>query len=167
MVGCRYASLLALLKYRFKSCLNKRTGHKREIMIRKLLYIILITAGGKTWTLAQATNFVEQNAAWHSADTVPHPLVRYDQKTPPILTLPEAYVLALRGLGTETNQYYCVSATCLAPVPNGSNIGLHGEQGWTFVFSNTNGSQRQALVYFDRATLIEPPPPTNGPGQLF
>jgi hypothetical protein len=86
-----------------------------------------------------------------------------DGKIPPPLNLGAAYDKAVQKLGTDTNQFHCVSATCLqwltrhgsSEDPTGTTVG------WTFVFLDTKGVQKNVCVYFDKAstTLIEDPNP--------
>jgi hypothetical protein len=80
----------------------------------------------------------------------------YDGKTPPLLKIDEAYTKVLSALGSETNQYYCVSTTCMEQVPRSDVLGAF-DKGWKFEFSNTNGVHERVLVYFDGATRIESP----------
>ena len=80
---------------------------------------------------------------------------KYDPKNRPTLVLPDAYSLALGALGNETNQFYCISASCLNRLENFGGGVLHQMQlGWTFEFSSTNGTQRHVLVYFDKSTAV-------------
>src|ERR1035438_9405963 len=67
----------------------------------------------------------------------------YDPKTPPPLSLPEAYALALNSTGRYTNQFYCVSANCTEMTSNGFT-------GWKFIFASTNGEFGDVEVYFDK-----------------
>lgn len=81
---------------------------------------------------------------------------RYDPRTPPPLTLPQAYTLAMTYIGTATNQFWCVSGNCQPDW--GSTTITH----WEFGFTNTNGQQTNVLVFFDKtvahregATLVK------------
>jgi hypothetical protein len=66
---------------------------------------------------------------------------------PPRLSLPDAYVCAEAALGTATNQFHCVSASCLiSRSPDGE---------WMIMFCNTNGVSKTAFVFFDKTTRIE------------
>lgn len=67
----------------------------------------------------------------------------YDIRTSPPVGLTEAYAMATKHMGSATNRYYCVSASCL-------NKGLSGSAGWTFWFSNTNGQRCSLEVTFDK-----------------
>lgn len=67
----------------------------------------------------------------------------YDSKESPPVSLSEAYALVLGHIGTATNRFYCVSATCLDPTKRGL-------PGWTFCFSNTNGQRAYMEVSFDK-----------------
>jgi hypothetical protein len=71
----------------------------------------------------------------------------YDPKTPPPVSLPEAYALAVAHIGTATNQFHCVAASCLEM----TNAGFTG---WTFSFSDTNGQRGRVVVYFDKEVSI-------------
>lgn len=81
------------------------------------------------------------------------PKSKYDKTSPPLVLMADAHALALRALGAETNQYYCVSATCLNPLPDRINAGSDNA-GWLFEFSNTNGVEKRVAVYFDRVASI-------------
>jgi hypothetical protein len=50
----------------------------------------------------------------------------------------EAYAAATALMGTATNRFYCVSASCL-----GNTL-----PGWIFSFSNTNGEMAHIEYYF-------------------
>jgi hypothetical protein len=73
----------------------------------------------------------------------------YDGKKFPPLSLAEAYDMAVGRLGSTTNRFYCVSATCLEKTKS-------GWPAWTFSFSNTNGQTARVEVYFRKATFIDP-----------
>jgi hypothetical protein len=66
----------------------------------------------------------------------------YDPNTPPPMALPDAYALAQAQIGTATNTFYCVAASCL----DMTNAGFTG---WTFTYANTNGQRGRVNVYFD------------------
>lgn len=71
----------------------------------------------------------------------------YDPRTPPPLLLPDAYALAVGHLereGTSTNEFYCLSASCL----DYTNV----MPGWWFTFSNISGQHMDIWVGFDRST---------------
>lgn len=86
-----------------------------------------IMSGGNRWTAIQS----------------------YDGRTPPPLTLPQAYEIALVRLGESTNRFYCLTASCV-------EMTNRGFTGWTFLFSNTNAQHARVDVYFDKATHINP-----------
>ena len=67
----------------------------------------------------------------------------YDPKTVPPLTLPEAYAMAIAHIGKATNQFHCITASCIE-MTNG------GFTGWTFRFSDTNGRRSSVNVFFDK-----------------
>src|SRR6185369_14106798 len=67
----------------------------------------------------------------------------YDPRTPPPMTLPDAYALSQMYLGNFTSRWHCVSVNCLELTNNGLT-------GWKFVFSNTNGTRAKMEVYFDK-----------------
>lgn len=58
-------------------------------------------------------------------------IVPYDATRPPPLGLTGAYAMSLSFVGTATNRFYCVSATCLEKTKSGL-------PGWKFTFCNTN-----------------------------
>jgi hypothetical protein len=75
----------------------------------------------------------------------------YDPRTPPPLSLPEAYALALTRMSHYThytNQFHCVEANCTEMTNNGFT-------GWKFVFGNTNGEFGDVEVYFDGLVLSD------------
>jgi hypothetical protein len=76
----------------------------------------------------------------------------YDPKTQPPLEMTSAYELAMAYLGTHTNRFYCIDASCLA-------LTKRGLPGWTFSFSNTNGQRATIEVTFDKA--VGPDAPTS------
>jgi hypothetical protein len=80
-----------------------------------------ITSGGKRWS----------------------PFQSYDGKSRPPLSLSEAYVLAEGKIGSATDRFFCVKASCLEMTNNGFT-------GWTFWFSNTNFEQARVDVFFDK-----------------
>jgi hypothetical protein len=73
----------------------------------------------------------------------------YDAKKLPQLTLTDAYAMSLERIGTATNRFYCVSASCLEKTKS-------GWPGWTFSFSNTNGRVAHVEVFFRKATYVDP-----------
>jgi hypothetical protein len=73
----------------------------------------------------------------------------YDTRQPLLLSLTEAYGLALAKIGTATNQVHCVSATCLQK----DNL---RSSGWTFTFSNTKGDCATVKVFFNKDVWIDP-----------
>jgi hypothetical protein len=74
----------------------------------------------------------------------------YDPKTRPSLALPEAYALALNQIGPKTNQFHCLTASCIEMTNNGFT-------GWRFTFSNTNGQRVGLSVFFDGWVHIDNP----------
>jgi hypothetical protein len=139
-------------------------------MIKKTFSIVCIIAGGLALIFAQ-TNQSKQTSpplppsAYGGLNSLPARggssgvsvgrTSSYDKKNPPPLSLPDAYALALAELGSDTNQNYCISAACSDVIPPIPNEGTHGQGGWTFEFSNTNGIQKRVFVYFDKARYID------------
>ena len=74
----------------------------------------------------------------------------YDPGTPPPLSLPEAYGLALAHLGAATNGQYCVAVSCLEKTNN-------FRTGWNFVFATTNRECGLVFVYFDKTVVAWSP----------
>lgn len=68
----------------------------------------------------------------------------YDAKSPPPLDLMPAYVLARNYLGSATNDYWCVAASC--PLNMDTNFITH----WEFSFTSRNGKTTNVLVLFDK-----------------
>jgi hypothetical protein len=63
----------------------------------------------------------------------------------PRLPLPVAYDRALKALGQETNEFYCIGGTL-------TNVPPHG--GWHFEFSSTNGEPMWVDVPFAGNPLV-------------
>ncbi len=63
----------------------------------------------------------------------------YDNSKPPTLPLPAAYQFALTGLGSATNQLYCVEAHLTMD---------WGQPRWSFTFCSTNKPQKIMTVDF-------------------
>jgi hypothetical protein len=96
--------------------------------MKKISLLALILGGTAGWLFAQGYVFSGTGPA-------------YDPKTPPPLSLPEAYKLATAHLGARTNQFYCVKASCLERVQYA---------GWVFGFSSTNGQTAHLIVWFSK-----------------
>jgi hypothetical protein len=82
------------------------------------------------------------------------PLFQLD-KQPPI-GLDKAYNLALAKMGAQTNQFYCLIATCI----KSSSKQLTKDQwsqGWLFGFANTNGVRVNIEVYFSGGAVVYDP----------
>lgn len=62
----------------------------------------------------------------------------YDNTKPPGLSLPAAYDRALTALGSDTNQFHCLSATI------GTEFAPEGE--WHFSFCSTNSKVPPKLI---------------------
>ena len=110
---------LAILKWIFTACFLS------IVTAGVLVAQGTITSGGRRWAVVQT----------------------YDGKTPPPLSLPEAYMRALSRVGEATNRFYCVSASSLEMTNNGFT-------GWTFWFSNTNSQRARVDVFFDKEVSI-------------
>jgi hypothetical protein len=106
-----------------------------KIVMKCVIFIALVTAIGIGLLLAQG----KVGSGTHRYS----PFQTYDPRTLPPLTLPEAYALAAAHIGTATNHFYCVAASCLEM----TNAGFTG---WTFSFSSTNGQRGRVVVYFDK-----------------
>ena len=73
--------------------------------------------------------------------------IMWPDTKPPRLSLPDAYGCAISAIGTATNQYHCVRASCLiSRSPDGE---------WMFTFCSTNGAFKTAFVFFDKTTRVE------------
>jgi len=77
------------------------------------------------------------------------PAVPYDTTKQPSLSLPVAYELAAKTLGTATNQFYCSGAQLDTDF---------GKPMWSFSFSTTNTPQhfQSVWVYFDGTARLAP-----------
>jgi hypothetical protein len=120
------------------------------------IYFVLCLFIIATHILAQThTNGIYISDAIISQHLNPPPPPPFDGKTPPPIKLGEAYKKMLSSLGDTTNQYYCVSATCLNSLPS-VYIGSTGEyhQGWTFTLSSSNGISKNVYIYFDKANTV-------------
>ena len=76
-------------------------------------------------------------------------------RRPPLLSLPEAFTLAMSQLGAVSNRYYCVAANCMNDLPRIEAGANHGSKGWTFGFSNSDGDRVRIFVFFDKTTGID------------
>ena len=117
---------------------------------------LILTTGFIFAQVAQVNNFTPG----YSSHPTPPPR---DGKIPPPLNLGAAYDKAILKLGQDTNQFHCVSANCSqrldhiasAQDPSGSSFG------WTLVFMDTNGVQKNVCVYFDMAATVWVEDPAN------
>ena len=77
------------------------------------------------------------------------PFVPYDATKPPSLSLPVAYEIATKTLGSDTNRLYCSQAKL------GTDF---GRPMWSFQFSTTNTPAhfKSVWVYFDGTARLEP-----------
>ena len=73
-----------------------------------------------------------------------------------------SYNLLLAKLGKTTNEFHCISASCVA-------TNIPGLPGWTFALANTNGAIAHVKVIFDgelhmdgRSAKLLGNPPTGG-----
>jgi hypothetical protein len=84
-----------------------------------------------------------------SATLLAGPFVPYDSTKPPSLSLPVAYELAAKTLGTATNQFYCSGARLDTDF---------GKPMWSFTFSTTNTPPhfQSVWVYFDGTARLAP-----------
>src|SRR5690242_10245031 len=115
--------------YDLKAC---RLGRKGVSTARKLM--ILICCGG-----AICAGLLLGQGRVGSGTHRYSPFPRYDPRTRPPLSLPDAYALAIAHLGPATNRFYCVAGNCLEM----TNAGFTG---WTFSFWDTNGQHGRVDV---------------------
>jgi hypothetical protein len=73
----------------------------------------------------------------------------YDKSKPPKMPLPTAYVKAMIALGSDTNQFHCVSAIIT------TEFSTDGE--WYFTFCSTNSKVMPKLiaVEFDGKVIFD------------
>jgi hypothetical protein len=71
----------------------------------------------------------------------------FDPKEPPPTSLANAYAAVVTRMGKATNQFHCISATCLERT---------GYRGWTFTFANTNGEMARVQYLFGAKTAYIP-----------
>jgi hypothetical protein len=77
-----------------------------------------------------------------------------EKSTPPAMSLPDAYRQALIILGSDTNQYHCVSATIPEVVPEVVTLPIT-LPAWLFTFCSTNTPPKESLVYIEMNTKHE------------
>jgi hypothetical protein len=70
-----------------------------------------------------------------------------DKGSPPRLSMPDAYSCAVAALGSTTNQFFCITATCAKSEHQNDGV-------WYFIFSNTNGVKKTTYVYPDKKTRV-------------
>ncbi len=87
----------------------------------KLSHALLILVASATLVLAQAQ-------------------IPYDKAKPPTMSLPTGYELAVKALGSSTNQFHCISATIST---------AFGPPGWWFIFYSTNTSVMPRCFYVE------------------
>ena len=102
-------------------------------------YIIAIAIGTITTSLLLAQGIFISSGTSSSKYPIYNP-----NTTPPPIGLSEAYARAQAAIGSATNTFYCVTASCIEK----TNSGLTG---WTFVYANTNGQRGRVNVSFDGA----------------
>jgi hypothetical protein len=124
-------------------------------MFKTICCLAIFALSGMALLFAQTSNTTKGDTSWYSGNTAPHHALDYDKKTPPVLSMSDAYILALKKLGADTNRYYCLSATCLISFPLASSSGSNSSQGWAFDFANTNGVEKKILVGFDKLVWVE------------
>ena len=61
----------------------------------------------------------------------------YDKSKPPKMSLPVAYENAMVALGSDTNQFHCISASITTEFP---------DDGWYFTFCSTNSKTMPKLI---------------------
>lgn len=61
----------------------------------------------------------------------------YDNSKPPKMLLPVAYEHAMSALGSDTNQFHCISANITAEF---------SDEGWYFTFCSTNSKAMPKLI---------------------
>jgi hypothetical protein len=70
--------------------------------------------------------------------------IPWNNKVRPPISLPEAYTMAARALGSATNEFYCIGAhTQTSRSQNGE---------WLFEFGNTNAARKDVFVFLDGTT---------------
>lgn len=126
----------------------------KQIIIWNVLLLTAITL------IAQVDTNNYYTLSTHTTSPPPPP---FDGKTPPPINIDKAYAKVLSKLGDATNQFYCVSATCLnSPPRNSIGLSVESHQGWIFTFSTTNGASKNVYVYFDKASSVRIETPLDG-----
>jgi hypothetical protein len=100
----------------------------------KLVIILVVVSAASCLVLAQG----RVGSGTHRYSKYP----TYNPNTRPPMAMMDAYSLAQAQIGTATNAFYCVAASCL----DMTNAGFTG---WTFTYANTNGQRGRVNVYFD------------------
>jgi hypothetical protein len=77
----------------------------------------------------------------------------YDNAKPPTMSLPAGYELAVKALGSSTNQFHCISA---AIAGEGFSDAIAGPA-WDFTFCSTNKPPKYkwVIVGFNGKTDVE------------
>jgi len=114
--------------------------------MKKIFILLLMTIAGLIF--AQSTNIFSPS---YSSSVWQQPS---DGKIPPLLTLDAAYGKAVLSFGAATNQFHCVSATCLNRLRGYGGPDGMCDSGWTFVFSDTNGVRKNVYVYFNTMSTV-------------
>jgi hypothetical protein len=73
-------------------------------------------------------------------------VIPYNNSKKPTLLLPKAYQLATSALGTDTNEFHCISATI--------DTTFSGDGEWLFTFYSTNSKPKWVSVEFDGKTHV-------------
>lgn len=101
--------------------MNRIVRRHRSIM--KLSRILLIFAASATVVFARA-------------------MLPYLDAEPPSMSLPAGYELALKALGSSTNQFHCIRATVFGSGFADATAG----PGWSFTFCTTNAQPKYKWV---------------------
>jgi hypothetical protein len=110
-------------------------------MKRTSFFVLMVTAG---LLLAQSNS--PSTRSFMGPETVAKTPPR-DGKIPPPLNLGAAYDKAMLKLGADTNQFHCVSATCLPWLTHiaGADDVTGSSSGWTFVFLTPMESKEMSM----------------------
>jgi hypothetical protein len=120
--------------------------------------------GGGVWFFTFANTNGHSQSIHVFFDRTTEPPVEVGKETtkiPPPLEMIDAYHLALHALGTQANEFHCLSALKVGSstnhttvVPRSNDYNSHGGGKWRFDCANTNGTYRVVDVFFDRTTEL-------------
>jgi hypothetical protein len=110
--------------------------------MKRLIVAVSAAAVGAVFLFAQGRTFPPGGNHWQE-------YWGWEPPKPPPIALPDAYALVLAHIGSATNRFCCVTASCL-------EMTNYGHQGSAFSFSDTNGQHARVQVTFDKELYTDP-----------